>query len=222
MHSSYLYRSLTVGAFAATFGCVLLAGCHVTTDTHGDKKSVDIGTPFGAFQANTSNSGDTTALGLSAYPGATPIKDQGDNDGNNANVNLSFGDFHLGVKAATFQTTDSQDKVLAFYRQDLAKRYGDVIACKGHSTVGSPARTSQGLTCEEDGDNNVHIKTGDQEKKGMSITTGEDKSSLELRAGSSQHQHIVGMEPRDGGTKIGLVALDLPTHLLDHGKKSEE
>jgi hypothetical protein len=24
--------------------------------------------------------------------------------------------------------------------------------------------------------------------------------------------HIVGIEPKDGGTKIGLVALDLPGH----------
>jgi hypothetical protein len=33
---------------------------------------------------------------------------------------------------------------------------------------------------------------------------------LELKAGSQQHQHIVGIDAQGGGTKIELVALDLP------------
>jgi hypothetical protein len=216
-------RSFTLGTLAAaSLSCALLTGCHVTTNENGDKKNVDIGTPFGSMKVNTSNTGDTSAIGLTAYPGATPVKDGDDKDGNNADVNLSFGDFHLGVKAASFQTPDSQEKVLAFYRKDLASRYGDVISCRGHDTVGSPARTSQGLTCE-DGDKN-HISTSDKDgHKGFSITsTDDDKSNLELRAGSQQHQHIVGVESHDGGTKIGLVLLDLPSHLSDHNKKSEE
>jgi hypothetical protein len=219
---SIMSRPFAAGALAAaSLSCILLAGCHITTNENGDKKNVDIGTPFGSMKVNTSNSGDTTAIGLTAYPGAVPVKDDNDKDGNNADVNLSFGDFHLGVKAATFQTPDSQEKVLAFYRKDLAKRYGDVISCRGNQTVGSPNRTSQGLTCE-DGDKN-HISTSDSDgHKGFSITSGDDKSNLELRAGSPQHQHVVGVEGHDGGTKVGLVLLDLPSHLSDHNKKSEE
>jgi hypothetical protein len=208
---------------AASLACLLLGGCHVTTNENGDKKNVDIGTPFGSMKVNTSNSTDTTEIGLSAYPGATPVKDKNDNDGNNANVNLSFGGFHLGVRAADFQTPDPQSKVIAFYRADLAKRYGDLIACKGHTAVGTPARTRDGLTCEDSNKN--HIRTRDDNgKKGFSISTGDDNSgeSLELRSGSPQHQHIVAVEDHDGGTKIGLVALDLPSHLSGHDKDNAE
>jgi hypothetical protein len=204
---------------AATLACLLLSGCHVTTDDHGDKKNVDISTPFGGMKVNTDNSTDTASIGLTAYPGATPLKDDHDSDQNSANVNLSFGDFHLGVKAASFQTPDSTDKVLAFYRKDLGKRYGEVIACKGKEAVGSPARTSQGLTCHDD-DN--HISTDGHGKKRFSINSDDSDSDLELRAGSMQHQHIVGVSAHDGGTKIGLVALDLPSHLINHDNKNIE
>jgi hypothetical protein len=204
---------------AATLACLLLSGCRVSTDDHGDKKNVAISTPFGAMKVNTDNSTDTTSIGLTAYPGATPLKEDHDNDQNSANVNLSFGDFHLGVKAASFQTPDSLDKVIAFYRSDMGKRYGDVIECKGKESVGSPARTSQGLNCYDD-DN--HISTDDHGKKGFSINSGDSGSDFELRAGSMQHQHIVGVTSHNGGTKIGLVALDLPGHMSSHDSKSVE
>ena len=202
-------RSLRILTVAAPLACLLLAGCHVTENDHGDHKNVDIGTPFGSMQVKTDNSGDTSAIGLAAYPGAVPVKDEHDNDGSSANINMNFGSFHLGVKAASFQTPDPQDKVLAFYRKDLSQRYGDVIECRGSSTVDSPTRTSQGLTCE-------------QEKHSHVSGSNFDHDNLELRAGSEQHQHIVGLEERNGGTKIGLVALDLPSHLSDHDGKDSE
>jgi hypothetical protein len=204
---------------------LLLAGCRVSEHKNGDNDNVDIGTPFGSMQVKTNNSGDTTAIGLAAYPGAVPVKDDGDKDGSSANVNMSFGSFHLGVKAASFQTPDSQDKVLAFYRKDLAQRYGDVIECRGNSAVGTPARTSQGLTCDDQKHTRIGSYNFDPHVRvhhGVSDATDFDHDNLELRAGSAQHQHIVGLEDRNGGTKIGLVALDLPSHLSDHDDKDSE
>jgi hypothetical protein len=201
-------RSLAATLVVVTFVCLPLAGCHVHTDKNGNNGNVDIGTPFGSMQVKTNNEADTSAIGLTAYPGALPVKDDNGKDNDAANVNMSFGSFHLGVKAASFQTADSQARVLAFYRKDLA-RFGDVIECKGTSTIGQPARTSQGLTCDEAGHN--HISNGDS-----------DGNDIELRAGSQQHQHIVGVETRNGGTRIGLVALDLPSHMGNHDDKSVE
>ena len=45
---------------------------------------------------------------------------------------------------------------------------------------------------------------------------------MELRTGSELHQHIVDIEAHDGGTKIGLVDLDLPSHLSNHDKNDSE
>jgi len=218
-----LPRFLTTLAVAAPLSCLLFAGCHVTEDDHGDHKNVSIGTPFGSMKVNTNkNSTDTAAIGITAYPGATPIKDKDDDDSNNANVSMNFGPFHLGVKAADFQTPDSTDKVIAFYQKDLASRFGSVIECRGKKAVGSVTRTSQGLTCSDD--EHGHIKTHDGKSKGFSISAGDSDSStdIELRSGSPQHLHIVGVEQHDGGTKIGLVSLDLPSDFSDHDGKDSE
>ena len=199
-------RTLTTLAVAAPLACLLLSGCHVTENDHGDHKNVDIGTPFGSMKVNTSQNLDTTAIGISAYPGAVPINDKDDDNSNNANVSMSFGSFHLGVKAADFQTSDSSDKVLAFYRKDLASRYGSVIECQDDRPVGQPVR---------------HLTDGLPPAKATDIITA-TTPGLELRAGSEQHQHIVGVEPHDGGLKIGLVSLDLPSDLSDHDSKDSE
>jgi hypothetical protein len=201
-------RTLRVLAIAPLAG-LLLAGCHVTEHKNGNNDNVDIGTPFGSMQVKTDQSADTKAIGIATYPGAVPTKNDDDKDGGSANVNLNFGNFHLGVKAASFQTPDSQEKVLAFYRKDLSAHFGDVIECKGTSAVGSPSRTSQGLTCDEHTQNHISASNF-------------DRDSIELRAGSAQHEHIVGVESHDGGTKIGLVALDLPSHLSDHDESTSE
>ncbi len=210
----------TLRTFAvSSLACLLLSGCHVIEHKNGNRDNVDIGTPFGSMHVKTNDAADTSAIGLTLYPGATPVKDDDDKDTNSANVDMSFGGFHLGVKAASFQTPDSQDQVLAFYRKDLAARYGDVIECRDDHAVGSPTRTSQGLTC--DSNHGPHVKTSDGHSKGFAIMSG-DSSDLELRAGSDLHQHIVGVESRNGGTKIGLVALDLPSHLSGHDSKDSE
>jgi hypothetical protein len=156
-------------------------------------------TPFGSMHVKTDNDANIAGIGLSTYPGSVPVKEHDGKKSDAADINLNFGDFHLGVKAASFQTSDSPDKVEAFYRKDMA-HFGDVIECRGARTVGEPTRTSQGLTCR-DNDNGHHE---------FHVSDGHDHP--ELRAGSPEHQHIVGIEPRDGGTRIGLVALDLPGH----------
>ena len=195
---------------AATLSLCLLAGCHVSSNKNGQNNNVDVQSPFGSMHIKTNDNVDTTAIGITAYPGATPWKnDAGENknnDNGSADINMSFGDFHLGVKAASFRTTDSQDKILAFYKKDLA-RYGEVIECKGNTTIGQPAHTGQGLTCADKDTNHMSTDGGEQ---------------VELRAGSQAHQHIVAVEPKDGALKLGLVALDLPTHLGTHDSKDSE
>ncbi len=184
---------------------LLLSGCHIESHKNGKNDDVNIGTPFGSMQVKTNDKASTAGIGLTQYPGSVPANDDGNND--SADVNMSFGSFHLGVKAAGFQTPDSTDKVLAFYKNDL-KRYGDIIQCQGKHSVGKPDRTSQGLTCDENsGAHHGNIEVG---------------SGMELRTGSPQRQHIVAIESRDGGTKIGLVALDLPSQLHSHGDKDIE
>lgn len=183
----------------ATAACTLLSGCLVSSKKHANGDNVQVNTPFGSVHVKTDKDANLAGIGLTTYPGAVPVKDDNGKDKDAADINLNFGDFHLGVKAASFQTSDSPDKVEAFYRKDMA-HYGDVLECEGNRTVGQPTHTAQGLTCQDDNHGSHEVRFSD----------GHDHP--ELRAGSPQHQHIVGIQPKDGGTRIGLVALDLPGH----------
>ena len=192
------------GLAAMGLAAALLAGCEVDTHKDGDGKDVKIATPFGGMSIKTDENAVEAQTGLPAYPGAQIAKKTDGNDHNSgaADINMSFGSFQLRVKAVSYTTPDSPDKVLAFYRKGLA-RYGTIIQCSGHEPVGTPTRTPDGLDCS---DNNGHGKTNYKVNEDFSGKT-------ELKAGSKQHQHIVGINPQGSGTKFGLVALDLPGHL---------
>jgi hypothetical protein len=186
-----------------------MTGCRIHTekDVNGEDKNVQVDTPFGGIHVNTNQ---TTAadLGLPAYPGAKAVMD--DDKHKSADVHLGFGEWELRVRAVSYETSDSEEKVTAFYKKGLG-RFGAVITCQGNSPVGTPASTSEGLTCADDKGKNVQIDQGDYHM---------GKGSLELKAGSKRHQHIVGFEnPKDGKTRFALVALDLPAG-ADSGSNS--
>jgi len=179
---------------AATLAMAIMAGCRVEENKHGDSKDVNIQTPFGGMHVKTDDKAVLDKIGLQAYPGAVAINDDGD-DHHSADVDMSFGGFKLRVLAAKYRTDDPPSKVQAFYRSGL-RRYGDIIACEGERAVGSPERTQEGLTCSS--------------RKGHVSVDNGSTHTLELKTGSEKHQHLVTIDADGGGTKIGLVALDLP------------
>jgi hypothetical protein len=198
----------TQAAAALAVGLALvagMAGCrvHVDKDASGQEKTVQVDTLFGGIHVNTNQ---TTAadLGLPVYPGATLVMD--DDHHKSADVKMGFGDWELRVKAVSYQTSDSKEKVTAFYKKALG-RYGNVITCQGNSPVGTPTITTEGLSCTDDGKHdNVHI----------------DREGLQLKAGSKRHQHIVGLEsPKDNQTRFALVSLDLPA-VVNSGSETSD
>jgi len=123
-----------------------MAGCrvHVDKDANGEDKNVRVDTPFGGVHVNTDQ---TTAadLGLPVYPGAQTVR--GDDKHKSADVHLGFGEWEMRVRAVSYETPDTADKVTAFYKKALG-RYGEVITCRDNSAVGTPIATSEGLTCD--------------------------------------------------------------------------
>ena len=182
------------GLMVVGMAVALLGGCRVEKTDNGDGKDVKIATPFGGMHVKTNGSDVLGSIGLPAYPGAQPSNDTG-NDNRSADVDMNFGGFQLRVKKADFRTNDSPDKVEAFYRTGL-RRFGDVVACRDRRAVGTPERTVEGLGCDE--------------KHNSGFSNYDGGSALQLKAGSEQHQHVVEIEKDGDGTKIGLVALDLP------------
>lgn len=174
-----------------------LTGCMVRTGS-GDKgdKDVDISTPLGGLSVKTDSGAVQKKLGIPLYPGAVPEQKKGD-DQSSADVDMNFGMFHLRVLAMGFTTPDSPDKVRDFYRVALGQ-YSDVIECRHKRPIGKPERTGLGLTCSDDN----HVQTRELEKG--------DNDETELKAGSKSRQHIVSFQAHGGGTRFGLVSLELP------------
>jgi hypothetical protein len=204
----------SIGLVAGLVFVAGLTGCfrvHVDKDANGQEKNVQVDTPFGGIHVNT-NQTSAADLGLPVYPGAHLVAD--DDKHKSADVHLGFGEWELHVQAVSYASHDSQDQVAAFYKKALG-RFGDVITCQGHSPLGTPTQTSEGLTCTDDGNGkNVKIDAGDYGNRG--------KNSFELKAGSKRRQHIVGFEdPKDGETRFALVALTLPSNIDKNGDKSD-
>ena len=186
-----------------------VAGCHVSADKKDGKDNVSIETPLGGLNVKTDPSNALSKVGLPQYPGSRPEQKNGDSDDEkgSADVDMSFGSFHLRVLAASFETGDPSSKVEAFYRRPLAQ-FSDVIACRNQQPVGTPVKTGLGLTCTDDKHtpNNKHINLN---------VNDDEKNELELKAGSPSRQHIVGIRSTGSGTVIKLVALDLPRDSKD-------
>ena len=143
------------------------------------------------------NSNLTSAdIGLPSYPGATAVKDK---DNSAANLGFNLGDFSFNLKAVDYKTSDSPEKVLAYYRKPLSK-YGEVLECNHGKPVGALKMTRSGLTCADEKGGHVQMSA--------SVGSSEDH---ELRAGSPHKFRIVGIsDSNDNGTHFGLVYLELP------------
>jgi hypothetical protein len=210
-------RTAIARAAGLLAGLVLAAGVggcriHVDKGANGEDKNVQVDTPFGGIHVN---SDQTTAadLGVPVYPGAQIVADK-DND-KSADIHMGFGEWELRVMVVNYSSSDSQDKVEAFYKKALG-RFGDVLTCQDNAPVGTPTTTSEGLTCAEDKHANVQVND-----HGQSYGYHSSKNGLELKAGSERHQHIVGFEDSSAGeTRFALVEVDLPSGSSEKSGKS--
>lgn len=200
-----LMRKSGIALFAAS-AFLLATGCRIQVDKNdnGKDKNVKIDTPLGGLHVRA----DQTAaadVGLPVYPGAQIAADK---DGDkSADVHVGFGEWQVRVKVVTYRTTDSQDKVVAFYQKALG-RYGDVVQCEGNRAVGNPTITREGLDCSED-------------HSSAKVNISDHDAEMSLKAGSKHHQHIFAVKESDGtGTRFSLVELQLPTGINEDNKDS--
>ncbi len=192
MKNHALQRFLTLLIAASTF--LLLGACSISVDDK-DKKNekVDIQTPFANLKVDSSDKGADN--GIPVYPGAH-LRPADNGDNHSANINLGAVGFGLKVIAAEYETNDSPEKVKAFY-EDKMKRFGTILVCTGHS-----------------GGSDVHVKMhkdDDQDKK-LSCADASG-SGWEIKAGTSDNEHLVSIEPNGSGTRFGTVLVQT------HGKQ---
>jgi len=172
--------------FTALLCLGTLCGCSVKTheNENGKKNDVDIKSPFGSLSVREGHT-DVKDTGLPAYPGARLKKDE-DEDRNNANVNISSPLFGVKVVAVKFESDDTPDKVLSFYRKEMGK-YGKVVDCTG----------GFGL--------NFH---GHRDKDAPVTCEGHDSGheyKEELKVGTESNQRVLAIKPRGSGSEFAVV-----------------
>ena len=178
-------KALIVVAFAG----LMLLGCSVDVrDNDGGKNGkVDIQTPVGGI--HVSEAVDVRDTGLAVYPGARKKQKTNENDEKSANVNISSSFFGVKVAAIEFESDDSPDKVIAFYRDQL-KKYGHVVQCR---------------TTKHGGDLNVSVGEEKPESSREVSCEGDSGTVIELKVGTENNQHLVSVEPEGKGSDFALV-----------------
>jgi hypothetical protein len=139
------------------------------------------------------------------YPGAVPAKSK-DKDGDSDKVNLGLLTEAFGIKliVAKYDSDDAPDKVIDFYRDKL-KKYGKVLECH---------------TKEHGGDvHNDSDDSKDSDAKNKPLKCEGDNSGpvTELKVGTEDNEHIVSVEPREGGKGASFAIV----YVYTRGKRGD-
>lgn len=169
---------------------------NVKKEQDGQDKQVDIQTPVGGI--HVSKGANPQDVGVAIYPGARLKQQDSNGDDKSANVNISGFGYGLKVVALQYESNDSPSKVVDYYKDQL-KKYGKVLVCH---------------TDQMDVD--TDIKGLDQEKGSHELTCeGKSGTTVELKVGTKENQHIVAVEPAGKGSTFSLV------YLHTHGKEAD-
>jgi hypothetical protein len=187
--------SLAVGLFIFA---MLQPACsvNVKNKNDGDNDQVDINTPVGGI--HVSEDAKAADTGLPVYPGARLKPKDSNGDDKSANVNISGFGYGIKVVALEFESDDSPEKILAFYREPL-KKYGSILEC--HTAEHLDVNTN----LNDKSDKNSHVLT----------CGGKTGDNIELKVGTKENQHIVAVEPEGKGSSFSLV------YVRTHGKDAD-
>lgn len=180
-------------------GLMLISACsiNVKKSDKGEDKNVDIQTPLGGI--HVSKEAAVRDTGLPSYPGAREKEKGSDGNESKANVNISSSFFGVKVVAVEFLSDDPPEKVAAFYRDQL-KKYGGVLECHTSNRHGDAGDVDVDLGKDEG-------KDGKEKKDNRLTCEHNGGSTLELKVGTKDNQHIVSVSPQDKGkgTDFALV-----------------
>lgn len=189
------YRFTFACAVALALGFTLPA---IAQDSEGKNKNLDVRSSVGDLHVGSD--ADAGKAGLPLYPGARVKKD----DENNTPANLSVLTEAFGIKlvVAQYVSDDAPTKIIDFYRDKL-KKYGKVLEC--HSQ-----KHADDVSVNDD---------DDKDSKGSKELKCEQNSGpvTELKVGSNDNQHVVGIEPREGGKGTNFTLV----YLYSRGKRGE-
>jgi hypothetical protein len=188
-----------LAAALATASLIALPACSINVKKadNGEDKKVDIETPVGGI--HVSKGADARDTGLPVYPGAQAKDISKTGEEKSANVNISAGMFGLKVVAIEFLSDDPPQKVAAYYKDQL-KKYGAILECHTSNRHG------------DSGDVDVHMGNDDKKDSNQLSCEHDSGTTLELKVGTKQNQHIVSISPQDKGKGTDFALVFVQTH----------
>src|SRR5271154_3573122 len=181
---------VAVLAGAALYG-VMRLGALRAAGQEKDKTGVNVTvTSKDGSEAGLVISAQATAkeAGVPLYSGATPHKDE-KNDSSAANLGLWGSTFGFKLVVLKMESSDSPEKVAAFYQKALAK-YGSVLNCSDPPKAPSD---------KDKGDSSRKLTCGDDKP---------DSGGMLFKAGSKEKQHLVSVKPNGTGSSFQLLYLE--------------
>ncbi len=135
--------------------------------------------------------------GLPLYPGATVEHSQRDEKGREAlndgvNFDLWFGGFGLKLVVVKLKTSDSAEKVSAFYR-DALTRYGEILDCSNESIATRRSETPK-----------VGTKSGKPTCDDLHTNEAKNGEGEFYKSGVKQKQYGVAIQAKGAGTTFQL------------------
>jgi len=182
------WKLRTMAALCAVVGLAAVGAMGQEKDKSGvnvtvtGKDGSDVGGLVISAQATAKEAG------LPLYPGAKLSKEDGDGSAA-ANLGLWGSSFGFKLVVLKMVSSDSPEKVSAFYQKALAK-YGTVLNCSDGSKTQSDkdrSDSSKKLSCEND---------------------RPDAGGMLFKAGTKEKQHIVSVKPNGAGCIFSLVFLE--------------
>lgn len=179
-------------AITAALAIALLSAppARAQNQSQPDQNKSDDGNISAGF--NLGKDANAKDVGLPLYPGSHRHKDTND-DSSALNMGLWGGQSGFKMALIKMESTDAPEKIAAFYRKALA-RYGKVITCPADAAPADaknpPADSAGGLNC--DSDQSDH----------------HEKNELELKAGTKEKQHVVGIKPEGNLTTFTLIYIE--------------
>lgn len=192
--TSVTYRLVVTLAFVTALAYPAFAAGPQKQEKDRQDKHLDIRSSSGDLHIG--NDADARKMGLPLYPGARLKHD--DNNNNAVNLGLLTEAFGIKLVVASYESDDAPAQVVEYYRDKLRK-YGKVLECHTH---------------EHGGDVHADDKDKDNDQHSKPVKCEGDNSGpvTELKAGTEDNQHVVSIEPRDGGKRATFALLYVHTH----------
>jgi len=189
--------------FAAMLGMAMaIPGLAAQSQKPDDSQNQKLDIRSNVGDLHLGGDADARKAGLPLYPGARLRHDKENSDAVNVGVLTEAFGFKLVV--VNYDSDDAPAKVIDFYRDKL-KKYGKVLEC--HS--------------KKHGDNvDVHDDDDDKDsKKSKELKCEGDNSGpvTELKVGTENNQHVVSVEPKDGGSGSTFALV----YVYAHGKSGD-